>query len=225
MSCRFVWTKDFRRTLVDTVFWPCLAMVEKPTFFIFSLPFRLHFEATVHAITCAVEIITTRSFRPSVLLVPHYYAIRHALLPSYTSYGLDARQNAGFLATWPHHLTCAWLPASVDWPVVPYLKTRLRHLREDQVFARSKASFRALIRRRLDERWVEDSLEQKLGSNWLNVRVGLGLALTGRRHKDQYLPFMTTPQRAARLTYAMTAHAPIGSYQKRFKIRENDECP
>jgi hypothetical protein len=193
--------------------------------FHFPLPFRLHFEATVHAITCAIEIITTWSVRPSVLLVPHYYAIRHALLPSYTSYGLDARQNAGFLATWPQRLTCAWLPTSVDWPVVSYLKTHLRRLRDNQVFTKSMASFRALIRRRLDERWAEDAVEQKLGSSWLNVRVGLGLALPGRRHKGQYLPFMTTPQKAVRFTYAMTGHAPIGAYQKRFKIRENDECP
>jgi hypothetical protein len=138
---------------------------------------------------------------------------------------LKKGHSAGFLATWPQQLTCAWLPTSVDWPVVPYLKTRLWHLRDDQVFAKSTASFKALIRRRLDERWAEDALEQKLGSSWLNVQVGLGLALPGRRHKDQYLPFMTSPQKAARFTYAMTGHAPIGAYQKRFKILDNDECP
>jgi hypothetical protein len=65
-----------------------LGQGDEADIFHFPLPFRLHFEATVHAITCAVEIITSRSIRPSLLLVPHYYAIQHALLPSYTSYGL-----------------------------------------------------------------------------------------------------------------------------------------
>jgi hypothetical protein len=179
----------------------------------------------VHAITCAVEIITTHSLRPAVLFVSHYYAIRHALLPSYSEYGLDAQQNARFLAVWPYKLQCAWLPSGTDWPVIQFLKTRLRHLHQDQPFARSTASFKAIIRRRMDERWVEERSEQKLGSTWLNVRVGLGLATPGWRHKDQFLPFMTTPRKTSRFTYAMTGHAPIGAYQKRFKIRENDECP
>ena len=36
---------------------------------------------------------------------------------------------------------------------------------------------------------------------------------------------MPTPQKAAQLTYALTGHAPIGAYQKHFKLRDDDECP
>jgi len=111
----------------------------------FSMPFWLHFETTVHAVTNAVEIITTHSQRRAILYVLHFYALKHAFLPSDTEYGHDAHQNALRMATWPHQLMCAWLPATTDWPVIAFLKTRLKRMREQQEFAKSMAYFKALI--------------------------------------------------------------------------------
>ena len=96
--------------------------------FHFPLPFRLHFEATVHAITNAIEIITNQSKRAAVLYTVHHYAFTHALLPSFTEYGRDALASSAKLTMWPHHLDCAWVPANTDWPVIPFLKKQLRHL-------------------------------------------------------------------------------------------------
>jgi hypothetical protein len=96
---------------------------EEAELFHFLLPFRLHFEATVHAITNSIEIITAKSMRPAVLYAVHHYAFRHALIPSYTEYGRDAEASSLRLSTWPWRLECAWLPANTDWPVITYLKT------------------------------------------------------------------------------------------------------
>ena len=205
-----------------------LARIGKGTevdIFHFPLPFRLHFEATVHAITNAVEIITANSTRPAVLYTVHHYAFKHALLPSYTEYGRDALASSAKLASWPHHLECAWLPANTDWPVIPFLKKQLKHLRSEQDFVKSAPYYRSFIRRRFDERWAEEYETMNKGQQWLQVRFGRNFAQPGRRHRNQFYPYMPTPRRAAQLTYALTGHAPIGAYQKGFKLRDKDECP
>ena len=63
------------------------------------------------------------------------------------------------------------------------------------------------------------------GSDWLQVKFGHGPPLTGPKHADQFRAFMATPRKAAQFTYAMTGHAPIGAYQKRFRNQDNDNCP
>ena len=193
--------------------------------FHFPLPFRLHFEATVHAITNAVEIIANKSTRSATLYTVHHFAFKHAFLPSYTEYGRDARASAQQLATWPHQLDCAWLPAKVDWAVVPFLKKQLKHMRTNQDFLKSAPYFKSFIQRRFDERWEEEFETMNKGTQWLKVRFGHSFARPGRRFRNQFYPYMPTPRRAAQLTYAITGHAPIGSYQKRFKIRQDDKCP
>jgi len=197
---------------------------EEADVFHFPLPFRLHFEATVHAITNAIEIITSRSTRPATLYAVHHYAFKHALIPSYTEYGRDAHNSSLRLATWPWDLQCAWLPAKTEWKVLEYLRDHLKRLRGDQDFYKSAPYFRSLIRRRFEERWAEEHEKIEKGTQWLKVRFGYCFARPGRRHKGQFYPFMPTPRRASQLTYALTGHAPIGAYQKRFNIRDDDEC-
>ena len=80
--------------------------------FHFPLPFRLHFKATVHAITNAIEIITMNSAHASILYTAHHYVFKHTLLPSYSEYGRDALASSTRLASWPHHLKCAWVTSS-----------------------------------------------------------------------------------------------------------------
>ena len=191
----------------------------------FPLPFRLNFESTVHAITNAVTLITSQSHRPATLYSVHHHAFKHALLPADTEYMHDARQNAGALATWPHQLTCARISAKDDWPVLSYLRRLLKSVRADQPIHKTAPYFRALIRRRLDARWEEEFALLNKGNSWLKLNIGKAPPLPGRRRARQFYPYMRTPRKAAQLTYAMTAHAPIGSYQKRFLHRESDECP
>ena len=126
---------------------------------------------------------------------------------------------------WPHQLTCARISAKDDWPVLSYLRRLLKTLRAEQPIHRTAPYFRALIRRRLDARWEEESALQNKGRSWLKLNIGKAPPLPGRRHAKQFYPYMRTPRKAAQFTYAMTAHAPIGSYQKRFLHRESDECP
>ena len=149
----------------------------------------------------------------------------HALLPSGTEYDHDSIANAGNLSVWPHNLTCAWLPATTDWAVIPFLKGKAKRLRSDQTFHKSMPYFRALIRRRLDKRWREEDESTSKGREWLKVNFGLGPAQMGTKHADQFRALMPTPRRAAQFTYAMTGHAPIGAYQRRFRNQDNDDCP
>jgi hypothetical protein len=198
---------------------------EEADVFHFPLPFRLHFEATIHAITNTIEIITSKSTRPATLYTVHYYTFKHALIPSFTEYGRDAHSSSLKLSMWPRDLQCAWLPANTDWKVLHYLKNQLKHLRGDQDFYKSAPYFRSLIRRRFEERWAEEHETIEKGTQWLKVQFGHCFARSGRRHKGQFYPFMPTPRRAAQLTYALTGHAPIGACQKHFNIRDDDECP
>jgi hypothetical protein len=140
--------------------------------FHFPLPFRLHFEATVHAITNSIEIITQNSIRPAVLYTVHHFAPRHALIPYCSEYGRDAEATARFLATWPRNLECAWLPAATDWPVLTYLKKQLKPLRTEQEFFKTAPYFRSLIRKRFEARWAEEHEKIDKGSQWLKVRFG-----------------------------------------------------
>jgi len=87
------------------------------------------------------------------------------------------------------------------------------------------AYFRALIRQQMDERWREEHQTLNKGKQWLKVNVGYGEAVPGAKQAEQFHPYLATPRQVAQFTYAMTAHAPIGAYQKCFKLRDTDECP
>ena len=118
------------------------------------------------------------------------------------------------LATCQHRLACYHIS-----------QNQLKRFRSDLDFFKSAPYFRSLIRKRFDDRWAEEHEKIEKGTQWLKVQFGYSFARPGRRYKNQFYPYMPAPRRAAQLTYAMTGHAPIGAYQKRFKIRDDDDCP
>jgi len=109
--------------------------------------------------------------------------------------------------------------------VIKYLKRLITGLRGDQIMSKTTPYFKALIKRRLDKRWEEESAVQLRGHRWLRVNIGYGPAASGRRHAQQFWPHMATPRHASQFTYAITAHAPIGEYLQCFGLQNDSKCP